>query len=136
MKNRLAKLLAILLIGTIAACSSEEDGIDQNIFGTWTFTTTIFRDCADSDLNDVISETCTDSSCKKLEINSDNSYRFITQIGTTESIQSGTFEIRGGQIQLTPTSGNANVFDFVVTSVSLILSSDLLACKQDLVYSK
>ena len=137
MKNIVLKSLLLLTVVSVIACSSDdESGIDSNLFATWTLSSTVFRDCTNSDLNDVINETCTDNNCEKMVLNSDFTYQMISTAHGVDEISSGTFEVRGNQIQLTPASGSAEVVEFIVSSSSLTFSTDILACQQDLVYSK
>jgi hypothetical protein len=137
MKPVFIKLLLAIVIVSVVSCSSDDGpSVDPELFDTWTLSTTVFRDCTDPSLDDIINEVCNDNSCQKMVLNSDYTYQMIVTTHGVDEISSGTFEVIANEIQLVTSSGTAEIVEFSVTPNSLVFSTDILACTQNLVYTK
>ena len=139
MKTNLRLLVCGLLVACLfSSCGSDDSpGIDANLFGTWTLTSTVLRDCANSNDNSSTPAVCDAQTCVRLTLTDDNRYERITLARGQEQTERGQIQIGETQIKFLPdnTTGSS-LLDYQVTSSSLALSNVTLVCTEDFRYSK
>ena len=135
-----AKLLILTLALAVfsVSCGSDDDGgINANLFGTWTLTANVFRDCANPNDDSATAITCDAQTCEQLILSENNRYqRVITQRGQS-STEQGLIQVTADQIRFLPdNSTGSETLDYAVTGELLVLSNVTLVCTEELRYSK
>lgn len=139
MKTNSKLLIAILTIICLTFSCGSDDGpsIDTNLFGTWTLSATVLRDCANANDNGTTSAVCDDQTCTKLTFTDDKRYERITVQRGQEETERGQIEIGETQINFLPdNSTGSQLFDYQVSANSLTFSNATVICTEDFRYSK
>lgn len=139
MKTHLKLLMLSLTIACLlSSCGSDDGaGIDTNLFGNWTLTTTVLRDCANPGDNSSTPAVCDAETCTRLTLTDDNRYERITLSRGQEEIERGQIQIGETQINFLPdnTTGS-QLWDYQITASSLTLTNVTVVCSEDFRYSK
>ncbi len=133
---RTVMIVSVITFGLGMSGCSSDDGVDSNLFGTWTLDRFVLRECNDASLEETEEQECTAARCTRLVINEDGTYTQITTFGGQDSESSGTWEVRGVQIRLEDSNNNSEVLEFTVTATQLTMTRDQLICLQDIIYTK
>lgn len=138
--NTNLKLLALILIVTSFSfsCGSDDGGgIDTNLFGTWTLTATVLRDCANPNDNATTNEVCDAQTCVTITMTDDLRYERVELMRGQAQTARGQIQIGETQIRFLPdNSTGSETLDYQITATTLILSNVTVVCTEDLRYSK
>lgn len=135
---KLQSLTLVLIVASLFSCGSDDEaGIDTNLFGTWTLTTTVLRDCANPNDNSSTPAVCDAQTCIRLTLTNDNRYERVTLVRGQEQTERGQIQIGETQIKFLPdnTTGS-QLLDYQVTAASLTLTNVTIICSEDFRYSK
>lgn len=132
------KLLTLTLALACFSCGSDDgDGIDTNLFGTWTLSATALRDCANPNDNTTTNQVCDTQTCVRITMTDDLRYERTEVVRGQEETVRGQIQIGETQIRFLPdnTTGSETL-DYQVTATSLTLSNVTVVCTEDFRYSK
>ncbi|MCE7994414.1 MAG: hypothetical protein HEP71_20680 [Roseivirga sp.] len=139
MKSNLKPLALALLIACFSfSCGSDDGGgIDTNLFGTWTLTATVLRDCANPNDNSTTNEVCDTQTCVSITMTDDLRYERVELIRGQPQTVRGQIQIGETQIRFLPdNSTGSELLDYQLTASSLTLSNVTVICTEDFRYSK
>ncbi len=139
MKKSIKLLSASLLVLTLAlSCGSDDgNGIDANLFGTWTLNTIALRDCANPNDNSSTSQTCDDQTCVRIIMTDDLRYERIERVRGQDQSVRGQIQVSETQIRFLPdNSTGSEILNYQLTANALTLSNVTIVCTEEFRYSK
>lgn len=139
MKKSIKLLSACLMLVILSlSCGSDDGrGIDTNLFGTWTLTSTALRDCANPGDNSSANQICDDQTCVRITMTDDLRYERVELVRGQEQLVRGQIQVGETQIRFLPdnTTGS-EILDYQLTASMLTLSNVTLVCTEEFRYSK
>lgn len=137
MSRKLTMAFSVMIALLISTCSSDDGGIDQNLFGTWTQTSINLRDCANPNDNSTSPQSCDDEDCTQLILTDDLRYEMITLFRGQTQTERGQVRISETQMNFLPDNSTGNtIYNYSVTASGLTLSNVTIVCTEDFVYEK
>ncbi len=139
MKSNIKLLTLALTIACLSlSCGSDDgDGIDTNLFGTWTLTATVLRDCANPNDNSTTTEVCDAQTCISITMTDDLRYERVELVRGQAETERGQIQIGETQIRFLPdNSTGSETLDYQITASTLTLSNVTVVCTEDFRYSK
>ena len=131
-------VLCLFIATAMASCGDDDgDGIDGNLFGTWTKVSTVLRDCSNPNDNGSTPETCTDQACETLTMTDDLRYELSVLVRGQAQVERGIIQVSESQIRFLPENTTATrTFGYSVSANSMTLSNETVICIEDIVYDK
>lgn len=134
---KLPTLFLIIACFSFSCGSDDGGGIDTNLFGTWTLTATVLRDCANPNDNSTTNEVCDTQTCVTITMTDDLRYERVELIRGQAQTVRGQIQIGETQIRFLPdNSTGSETLDYQITASTLILSNVTVVCTEDFRYSK